>query len=122
VAEELLRRSETPKRIFTSPLARALQTAEIVAALAPPDEPVSVRREIAPGGDMEELLREQLAKGARRVMLVGHEPDVSTLIARLLPGWSGGFEKAMVVSLRMRAGQATEHRFTFDPKTLAWTS
>ena len=122
VAEELVKRQEAPKLIFTSPLVRALQTAEIVAALSPPDQPVSVRREIAPGGDMGELLREQLAAGARRVMLVGHEPDVSTLVASLVVGWSSGFEKAMVVGLRMRAGEATEIRFSFDPKTLAWKS
>ena len=122
VADELLKRQETPKLIFTSPLVRALQTAEIVAALSPPEQPVSVRREIAPGGDMNELLREQLAAGARRVMLVGHEPDVSTLVGTLAPGWGSGFEKGMVVGLRMRSGEATVIRFSFDPKTLAWKS
>ena len=122
VADELVKRQEAPKLIFTSPLARALQTAEIVAALTPPEQPVSIRREIAPGGDMVELLREQLAAGARRVMLVGHEPDVSTLVAALVAGWHSSFEKAMVVGLRMRSDQPTEIRFSFDPKTLAWKS
>lgn len=122
VADELVKRQEAPKLIFTSPLVRALQTAEIVAALCRPEHPVSVRREIAPGGDMVALLQEQLAAGARRVMVVGHEPDVSTLVASLVDGWRGAFEKGMVVGLRMRVGAAAEIRFSFDPKTLGWIS
>jgi phosphohistidine phosphatase len=122
VADELVRREEAPKVILTSPLVRALQTAEIVASVVPPLEPVTVRREIAPGGDMLDLLREQLALGARRVMVVGHEPDVSTLVANLVPGWTAGFEKGMVVGLRMRAGEPAELRFFHDPKLGVWKS
>lgn len=122
VAEELQRRDEAPKLILTSPLVRALQTAEIVASVSPPLESLSVRREIAPGGDMADLLREQLALGARRVMVVGHEPDVSSLVAGFIPGWTAGFEKAMVVGLRLRAGEPTELRFFYDPKLSVWKS
>ena len=121
VTEKLIERGETPRAIFSSPLARALQTAEVVAAMAPPAEAVAVRREIAPGGDAQGLIKELQLAEAKRIMLVGHEPDISWLCSQLLSGeWSGGFEKAMVVGLRLKIGEPTELRFVLEPKTLHW--
>lgn len=121
VADELVKRGEAPKLILSSPLVRALQTAEIVAAACEVDEPVVVRREIAPGGDMGSLLREHLLGGSRRVMLVGHEPDMSGLVGELV-AFRGGMEKAMVVGVRLSDGSAATMRFVYDPKTLVWKS
>lgn len=121
VADELVKRGEAPKLILSSPLVRALQTAEIVAAACEVDEPVVVRREIAPGGDMASLLREHLLGGSRRVMLVGHEPDMSGLVGELV-AFRGGMEKAMVVGVRLSDGSAPTMRFVYDPKTLVWKS
>src|SRR6188472_2355125 len=78
VARALVEGDEAPVQIISSPLVRALQTAEIVAAAASVD-PVEVRREIAPGGDSVALIAELVRAGKRRVMLVGHEPDLSML-------------------------------------------
>jgi phosphohistidine phosphatase len=126
VARELGERDELPKRIVSSPLARTLETAEVViAALRLKLEP-ETRTELAPGGDALSLVRELAASGARRVMLVGHEPDVSSLTAHLLAGWSRGFDKAMVVALKLDrdalAGGAGDElaalRFVIEPKRL----
>ena len=69
--------------IYTSPLARAAQTAHIVAEAL--GMPVTTRSELAPGFGVEQLkplLAEQ--DGVRGLMLVGHEPDLSTLIGHLI--------------------------------------
>src|SRR5262245_15908220 len=86
VARALAVEDESPSTILSSPLVRALQTAEIVAAatnLAERGGRVETRREIAPGGSAFELVDELRRSKGRRVMLVGHEPDLSALIFRL---------------------------------------
>jgi phosphohistidine phosphatase len=127
VARELGERNEEPKRIVSSPLARTLETAEVVIAALRLNFEAESREELAPGGNALALVRELAAGGARRVMLVGHEPDVSTLAANLVPGWSRGFDKAMVLGLKldrtMLAGESdddavAEVRFVIEPKRL----
>jgi phosphohistidine phosphatase len=127
VARELGVRDERPKRIVSSPLARTLETAEVVIAALHLDLTPEAREELAPGGDARALIRELAAEGARRVMLVGHEPDVSRLTASLLPDWSHGFDKAMVVGLKIDraalggdpgAEVAAALRFVIEPKRL----
>ena len=71
--------------IVTSPLLRARETAEVLAEGLGVQIPVDVCEELAPGGSPEALIT-FLAKQAkrRRVLVVGHEPDVSALAARLI--------------------------------------
>jgi phosphohistidine phosphatase len=127
VARGLGERNEEPKRIVSSPLARTLETAEVVIASLHLKIEIEARDELAPGGNAMALVRELAATGARRVMLVGHEPDVSGLAAHLVPGWSRGFDKAMVVGLKLdRAALSGESnddavgevRFVIEPKRL----
>jgi phosphohistidine phosphatase len=75
--------------IVTSPLVRAAETAEIVAASQKPNPPVDVCNALSPGGSPEDVLAEVVALLAknperRSVMLVGHEPDLSALAGRLI--------------------------------------
>jgi phosphohistidine phosphatase len=103
VARALADGGEAPVQIVSSPLVRALQTAEIVAAVAGVDQ-VEVRREIAPGGDAVVLIGELVRAGKRRLMLVGHEPDLSMLVHRLVgKAPEQGMLKAMVVGVRWEA-------------------
>jgi phosphohistidine phosphatase len=127
VARELARREEEPKRIVSSPLARTIETAEVVIRALKLDLAAESSEELAPGGNALALVRQLAAAGARRVMLVGHEPDVSRLAASLLPDWSHGFDKAMVVGLKIDraslAGPAKGEnvarlRFVVEPKQL----
>jgi phosphohistidine phosphatase len=127
VARELAERNEEPKRIVSSPLARTLETAEVVIAALRLNLEAESREELAPGGNALALVRELAAGGARRVMLVGHEPDVSTLAANLVPGWSRGFDKAMVIGLKLDRATlvgdseddaVAEVRFVIEPKRL----
>ncbi|MBI2819349.1 MAG: phosphohistidine phosphatase SixA [Acidobacteria bacterium] len=71
--------------IVTSPLVRARETAEIVASSTRDNTPLDECPALRPGGSFEELLS-FLDKNprCRRVLLVGHEPDLSTLASRLI--------------------------------------
>ncbi len=71
--------------IFTSPLVRARQTADILAAGVEEEPPVKVLDALAPGHTATAVMG-QLAKAARRrrIALVGHEPDLGELAAHLI--------------------------------------
>lgn len=122
VGKALVDAGEQPLTILTSPLVRAVQTAEIVAFVTKLGEhggTVAVRREIAPGGDAAGLARALLAEGAKRVMLVGHEPDLSALVSELLGSFDRPFDKAMVVGVHLPAGGGRVRlRFVLEPKAL----
>jgi phosphohistidine phosphatase len=73
------------EEIFTSPLVRARQTAELLSAGLPAKPSVQVLDALAPGHSPAEVLRELArASAKRRVALVGHEPDLGGLVAHML--------------------------------------
>lgn len=74
-------------RILTSPLVRARQTAELVAGeLGLADGCVEDER-LAPGFAVPDLVRIlQAYPRSAALMLVGHEPDFSRVIGRLIGG------------------------------------
>ena len=99
VAAELCRLQLQCDRLLSSPLRRALQTAEIgvAAGLAP----ALVQEDfLVPGGDPRPLLQ---AGTWRRLGLVGHEPDLGELAASLLglPAGTISVRKAGIVLLRL---------------------
>lgn len=122
VAKTLLDAGEEPARIISSPLVRSVQTAEIVAIttrLASRDGTVEIRRELAPGGAAAKLAHALAAEGAKRVMMVGHEPDLSALVIALLGSFSRPFDKAMVVAIHpVGSLTRTRLRFVLEPKSL----
>jgi phosphohistidine phosphatase len=71
-----------PDVIVSSPKVRALQTAEIVAA----ELGMTVRREdrLGDGFGKEDLWALLDELGAREPLLVGHDPDLSTLLTYLI--------------------------------------
>ena len=71
--------------IFTSPLVRAKQTADLLAADVPGKPSVKLLEALAPGPAPDEVMK-QLAHIARRrrIALVGHEPGLGELAAHLL--------------------------------------
>ncbi len=75
-----------PGVILTSPLLRARQTAEIVARALGAGEPIA-EDELASGCDIDRLAR-ALSRhpGHEQVIVVGHEPDFSTMIGELVGG------------------------------------
>lgn len=73
-----------PDVLLTSPLARAVQTAEIVAEETGLGDRLLVEESLDCGFGVEDL-RRLLAryKGAGEIALVGHEPDFSATVAAL---------------------------------------
>ncbi len=124
VARALADDGEAPLFLLSSPLLRSVQTAEIVAAavkIADREGTVEIRRELAPGGDAAGLVPKLFAQKMKRTMLVGHEPDLSALIARLVgEPVPLAMEKAMVVGLLVRAPEDIGLRFVLEPKALTW--
>ena len=71
--------------ILTSPLLRALETAEIVRDTLKLDTPFDHCDALRPGLKAEELMKFLCKRPERkRVLLVGHEPDLGQLAASLL--------------------------------------
>jgi phosphohistidine phosphatase len=122
VAEALRDAGEEPRRILTSPLIRAAQTADIVALETKPsdrDGSVTPCLELKPGGPSAQWVGELVSAGGRRVMIVGHEPDLSALVGMLTAApFDRPFDKAMVVGLHAGPDRCARVRFILDPKTL----
>jgi phosphohistidine phosphatase len=85
-AKGLARIVPRPDALFTSPLARAVETAKIAADAWGRIEPTLEPR--LASGDDEALLSSVVAAHGEDavVALVGHEPHVSALLARLVNG------------------------------------
>jgi phosphohistidine phosphatase len=76
-----------PEVVVSSPLLRALETAQIVAPYLPNEPKVSVDERLAPGFGPKQLAEILKAHaGSSSLMLVGHEPDFSETIGQLIGG------------------------------------
>jgi phosphohistidine phosphatase len=96
--------------IFTSPLVRAKQTADLLAAGVSGKPPVKLLDALAPGHTATQVMT-QLARAAkrRRIALVGHEPDLGELAAHLI-----GAQRAILIKkggiCRIDVGSLTSRR------------
>ena len=108
--------------IWHSPLVRAVQTAEILAAGIGLDEPIVTQPCIAHPTTLERLAEAIVDVDAhvRGVAVVGHEPTLSVLAGSLLGptferSWRG-FDTGQVVALRHdRTQQTWSFGFTIEP-------
>ncbi|HEX7591804.1 MAG TPA: histidine phosphatase family protein [Candidatus Limnocylindrales bacterium] len=94
----LARSGFRPDAILSSPLTRAMETAQLVGAAL--DVPVKVARELGNELDfetIEDLLRE--AGNPHRPILVGHDPDFSLLAAELVGASELPVRKATLVRI-----------------------
>ena len=79
-----------PDLVLTSPHARALETAEIVAAALGVSRKEIVQTDnLKPGASVDELFAEiKKHTGVESLALVGHEPDLGGIVSRILHGHS----------------------------------
>jgi len=102
-ARTMLKNGVEPGLILTSPLLRAVQTADVLAETLDYSGPFVVRNELRPGFDVQalgKLLDEY--RSVDELVLVGHEPDLSTLVAFLTSRPGGfNFKKGAAVSLKI---------------------
>lgn len=126
VARALLSAGEAPAEIVTSPLVRARETAaELLEIFG--ERPLEIARGLEPGRDVLGLVTDLFSEGRENAVLVGHEPDLSDVVAALVGAHPPqGMLKAMVVSIELTADTTSRHgrgfasvsRFVLDPKTL----
>jgi phosphohistidine phosphatase len=96
----------SPAVIFTSPLLRAVQTAEILAERLGHEGPVVVTRELSPGFDLQALRSLLMGAGSpEEAAFVGHEPDLGLLAAALMAVPEGfPLRKGAVLALEVEIG------------------
>jgi phosphohistidine phosphatase len=106
IARRARKAGAAPDVIFTSPLLRAVQTAEILAERLKHKGEVVVSRELSPGFDLR-ALRALLAGvgNPAEAAFVGHEPDLGEIAAALISA-PGGFplRKGAVAALEAGKG------------------
>lgn len=98
-----------PRLTITSPLTRAVQTAEIAAEKACRKNVVVASELLLPGADIGDLVTHLKGCGdAKRVMLVGHEPQLGSLVAALLGREDGvvSLKKGACATLKFDPGAA----------------
>ena len=104
---------DTVACVLTSPLARARQTAEILSAVTRWPHAREVEQ-LAPGHTPEQVLAVVRAQAANSLVLVGHEPGLSELIAASVAGVGARLEcdlkkggaACLEFSSTVRAGRA----------------
>ena len=104
MGEAIAKHGPKPRLTLTSPLTRAVQTAEILAGSACRKNVVVANALLLPGGNVSELIQFiRKGKDAKRVMLVGHEPQLGTLVAALLGSESEviALKKGACVALKL---------------------
>ena len=86
--------------ILTSPLSRAVETAEIVAMAGRPTKTeIKQTVNLAPGASANKLFAEiKRLSGVEAIALIGHQPDLGELISRIVQRSSGS------VSIQMKKG------------------
>lgn len=110
IAEGMLALDLSFDVILSSPYTRARQTAEIVAKVFGAEKSLEFSDHLAVGGDPEQLVEQLTTNYAAvaSVLLVGHEPWMSSFISALVSGdqnlsitmKKGGLCKLMVDTLR----------------------
>jgi len=106
----IIKHGPKPRLTLTSPLTRAVQTAEIASRKACRRNRVQACTLLLPGGDVRKLIDH--IKGCRdhkRVLLVGHEPQLGALAAALLGRTADeiALKKGACVALELKPECAT---------------
>ncbi len=96
-------------RVLTSPLVRAQQTAALLSEVAG-WPPAVATPELAPGGTVARVLKVLRESSAERVALVGHEPDLTQLLAVSIAG------PDVVLGCELKKGAAIALCFAAEPR------
>jgi len=111
----------SPEVILSSPLVRAQQTAEILAEGLDLRDRLVTDRRLGPGFDPRQLKALLAAhRDASALLLVGHEPDFSDTISRLIGGGRLDLKKGglALVELEDRATPAGRLLWLLPPRVL----
>ena len=121
VGERLRDENISPTRMISSPLVRAVQTAEVLAHSIGYREPIESTPLLVPEAHGFSELRALLtsAEDREKIFFVGHEPSIRTLTNYLLGKVVvEDFKKSTVVCLKREENEKFSFRFLLHPKTL----
>ena len=100
-------------RLFSSPLLRARQTADIAAEALRFKGQVEELTELAPDGDLEKLVGSLTSyKDCQGILLVGHQPNLGETASLLLTGNTAleiDFKKSAVCCIKVNTFPARGH-------------
>lgn len=88
VAKAIAKLDPGYEAVLVSPLVRARQTAEPVAAACGFQRPFTETKNLVPNADPVQVLHELARLGSASVLLVGHQPHFGRLVGLLLTGRS----------------------------------
>jgi len=118
----LARHYEAPQKILTSRSIRAKQTAELVAQAFGGEVPVEETELLNPGCDygLFKKLMESQDDSLERIVIVGHEPDFSMLIAQIVAAGVLylSVKKASCIEIEMGRDCRGELKNMISPKLL----
>jgi phosphohistidine phosphatase len=111
VLERAGRAGVHPDVILTSPLKRALETAEIAAAVLGAKHDLIRTNTLVPSSSPERVWKEIRSRKGEAILLAGHEPLLSMLVAFLLgcPSLALRMKKSALVAIEVEAGEAQPH-------------
>jgi phosphohistidine phosphatase len=114
-ARGLVRLGVTFDAVLTSPYVRTRQTADIIATAFDERPPVVAMESLAPGGSIQSVLSDLERQTRRaRIAMVGHEPGIGELAARLAGGrYPIEFKKGAVCRIDIKT-------FPAGPGRLRW--
>ena len=96
----LMGREPAPELILHSPLVRAQQTAQTIAAeIGDDDLTVRVENALAPGVDLDDLLHRVASTTAERILCVGHQPDMSRCLAGMIGGGDFSYSPGTIAEI-----------------------
>ncbi len=84
--------------IYSSPLLRAKETADIFKRYFEPNSPVNIIQELSPGVDVQNLLK-TISNETSNTALVGHEPDMSYILSDLCGKTNVKFKKGGIAKI-----------------------
>jgi phosphohistidine phosphatase SixA len=124
----LKRLDVVPDLVLSSPLRRTEETATVLAKILAPDVSVEIYSPLAPGNPMDEILHGlRPYRGARQVVMVGHQPGLGELASQLLTGSPTlamlPFRKGGVAAIEINAfppREAGTLQWFVTPKQLRW--
>jgi len=105
----ILTKTISPQLIITSPLVRAVQTADILAEQLGFSEELILSTEVGPGFDIETLKKIiERYRDVTDIALVGHEPDLGEVAGTLLGVADCSLTKGMTLSFKISSGGDAE--------------
>ena len=112
-----------PDAIWSSPLTRAIQTAELVRDAVAPGLALVTEPRLRPEADIDDMLHElHAASGVQALIMVGHEPTISALASALLTGSTSGarvpFKPGSALAVELQPASHGSLRWFVTPEQL----